>query len=56
METVIECIEIAEDGLQTSASAKGLSDLLPKAEIDAQMNRSNRLGMITNKIYTQCMG
>ena len=32
-DTLIECMEIAAGGLQTSTSAKGLSDSLPKAEI-----------------------
>ena len=33
-DTLIECMEIAAGGLQTSTSAKGLSDSLPKSEID----------------------
>ena len=34
---LIECMEIAAGGLQTSTSAKGLSDSLPKAEIDKRL-------------------
>ena len=36
-DTLIECMEIAAGGLQTSTSAKGLSDSLPKAEIDKRL-------------------
>ena len=36
-DTLIECMEIAAGGLQTATSAKGLSDSLPKAEIDKKL-------------------
>ncbi len=36
-DTLIECMEIAAGGLQTATSAKGMSDSLPKAEIDKRL-------------------
>ncbi len=47
-DTLIECMEIAAGGLQTSTSAKGLSDALPKAEIDEYLKESFEYFMADN--------
>ena len=51
-DTLIECMEITAAGLQTSTSAKGLSDLLPKAEIDKYLLKYDEVGNIKQiKMY-----
>ncbi len=47
-DTLIECMEIAPGGLQTATSAKGLSDSLPKAEIDEYLRQSFEYFMADN--------
>ena len=47
-DTLIECMEITAVVLQTSTSAKGLSDSLPKAELDEHLKESFEYFMTDN--------
>ena len=47
-DTLIECMDITASGLQTSTSAKGLSDSLLKVEIDEYLKESFEYFMADN--------
>ena len=48
-DTLIACMEIMAVVLQTSTSAKGLSDSLPKAELDEHLKESFEYFMADNR-------